>query len=124
MITFKHKGDFEKTKKFFWQTKRINYTAILERYGMIGLRALESATPKDTGVAASAWSYKVSQTSRGYSIQWSNDDRTPEGTPIVILLQYGHGTNGGGYVQGQDFINPAIKPIFDDLSNRLREEVS
>jgi hypothetical protein len=124
MISFKHKGDFGKTENFFRKTKHINYEPILNKYGQQGLTALEQATPKDTGEAASSWSYKVKKTSQGFSIEWSNSDRTPEGTPIVILLQYGHSSGKNGYIQGQDFINPAIKPIFDEISDQLRKEVS
>jgi len=124
MITFKHKGNFNKSEYFLTHAKRVDYVSILTRYGDIGLRALESATPKDTGLSANSWSYKVNKTQRGVSIEWSNSNKTPNGTPIVILIQYGHATGDGGYVQGEDFINPAIKPVFDDISEKLRKEVS
>lgn len=124
MITFRHKGNFEKTTRFFNNSKKVSkFDSILNRYAQIGVLALRENTPIDTGLAASSWSYSIEKKPTGFSITWMNNDVTEGGTPVVILLQYGHGTGNGGYVQGYDFLNPTMKPIFDSLSTDLWEEV-
>lgn len=122
MIKIKHKGNFRNTEMFLNNAKATN-VQILERYGQEGVRALSSATPVDSGETATSWSYKVLNTQTGYKIEWLNS-HVVDGVPITILLQYGHGTRNGGFVQGRDFINPAIQPIFDKLANELWREVS
>lgn len=122
MITIKHRGDFSKTTRFLSNAAVFKARPILNNYGEQGVKALESATPADSGVTANSWGYKTSVTKKGYSINWFNSN-TSNGIPIVILLQYGHATGNGGYVQGRDFINPAIKPILDKIADKLLKEV-
>jgi hypothetical protein len=109
-------GSFDKTTKFleFLSSGRIFDS--LETYAERGVAALAAATPEATGKTANSWSYEVVRSGGTYSIYWTNSDMDEEGTPIVILLQYGHGTGTGGYVQGRNFILPAIVPIFDQIS--------
>lgn len=98
-------------------------TSILEKYGREGAKALENATPVKTGLTAASWSYRVEKNGNGYSVSWFNGN-VSNGIPIVILLQYGHGTTGGTYVQGVDFINPALAPIFEKLAEAIWKEVT
>jgi len=123
MIKFRHSGNFNKTERFFLRAKKMQVRSILNSYGEKGVQALRTATPIDTGKTSSSWRYEISLTSKGYSISWVNDVMAG-GVPLVILLQYGHGTGTGGYVQGRDFINPAIKPVFDALAEDLFAEVN
>ena len=97
--------------------------SILDQYGTMGTQALSAATPVDTGAAASSWSHTVKRSGKTYSIEWTNSDMAG-GTPTVILLQYGHGTGTGGYVQGRDFINPAMRPIFDSIAENVWKVVT
>lgn len=124
MITFTHRGNFNKTDKFLRAMQKHNFDVILRKYAEYGLVQLMQNTPVDTGIASNSWKYEIEKSRSGFNITWSNTDVTIEGTPIVILLQYGHGTGNGGYVQGYDFINPAMRPIFDKLSTDLWEEVT
>jgi hypothetical protein len=126
MITFKHTGNFKITTDFLSNAmKNPMFDILMRKYGDIGVTALSRNTPVDTGVASNSWSYRVQKTRSGFSLTWSNDDVTaPGGVPIVILLQYGHATTGGTFVQGYDFLNPTMKPIFDQLSQNLWEEVT
>lgn len=123
MIKIVHRGSFRNTDRFFSRMKRGEIRQVLEKYGQIGVDALSSATPKDTGLAASSWSYDVKHRFGSWSIVWSNDD-IEEGFPVVISLQLGHGTGHGGYVQGKDFINPALKPVFDQIAEEAWREVT
>ena len=119
---FKHSGDFKQIEAWFLRAKKLQVKTILEKYGQLGVQALAKATPLDTGLTADSWHYKVSLSNDGYVINWTNDN-VVDGVPIAIILQYGHGTRNGGYVPGRDYINPTLKPILDDLSNKLWEEV-
>lgn len=110
-------------ESFLKKSSKMDVRHILEQYGQEGVNALASATPVDSGMAARSWRYEVRQTSGGWSIVWLNSD-TENGFPVVIMLQYGHGTRGGGYVQGRDFINPAIRPVFDRISSDLGKVVT
>ena len=123
MISVVHRGNFEKTEKFFSRARRKDYLRVLSFYGERGLNALAANTPVDTGKTAKSWSYKVFQGSKSAGIVWSNSNTTESGIPIVVLIQYGHGTRNGAYVQGRDFINPAIQPIFDEIAEKVWEEV-
>jgi hypothetical protein len=96
---------------------------VLEKYGDIGVQALAEATPKETGLASESWTYKVKHRHGTWSIVFSNSD-VENGFPVVIMLQYGHGTGNGGYVQGIDFINPALKPVFDSIAEEAWMEVT
>lgn len=123
MIRFTQKGDFSKTESFLRKAKNLNFRLILEKYALQGVSALEQATPKDSGVTANSWTYTIEEKRSGFGIVWSNKSMNG-GIPIVILLQYGHGTRGGTFVKGRDFINPAMKPIFEALSENLWKEVT
>lgn len=123
MIVVKHRGNFRKTEQFLKKMSNRDYIQILEKYGREGVNALASATPVDSGETASSWSYKISTTRSGYTISWYNS-HIVNGVPIAVILQYGHGTGTGGYVQGRDYINPALQPIFDKISHEAWREVS
>ena len=122
MITFECKGDYAKTKKFLASLQRGKYRDILEQAGKRGVAALASATPRDSGATASSWNYEIHGSKTGYELIWTNAN-TNNGANIAIILQYGHGTGTGGYVQGIDYINPAIKPIFDDILKQIERGV-
>ena len=123
MITFRHKGDFSKTNSFLERAKKAVRLGFLDKYGRAGVAALASATPVDSGLTASSWSYKIENKSGSITISFFNSN-IQNGVPIAIILQYGHGTRNGGWVQGQDYINPAIKPIFDQITNEAWREVT
>lgn len=122
MITIKQKGNFAKTDAFLKKVSKMDTLSILNRYGSKGVEALRSNTPTDTGHTANSWSYEVVQTSTGYRIYWKNSNIV-DGVPIAIILQYGHGTGTGGYVEGRDYINPALRPIFDEIAESAWKEV-
>lgn len=121
MIKFTQRGSFYKAEKFL--SSRKNYRAILQSLAQQGVVSLRSATPIDSGLSRDSWRFEIEQTSRGMKVYWSNDN-VVDGIPVVILLQYGHGTRGGTFVQGRDFINPAMKPIFNQISENLWKEVT
>ncbi len=124
MIKFTHSGSFKNTEDFFQKVKKNpSYQTILDKYGRSGIDALQSATPTDSGLTRDSWGYEINKTRSGFSITWTNSN-LKEGVPIAILIQYGHGTKSGSFVQGRDFINPAMKPIFDKLAEDLWKEVS
>lgn len=122
MIKFKSKGSFDKTTRFLGFLYRRDFLKKLDSYGEMGVEALRSATPVDSGATADSWSYKVRTSPNSVKIYWINDNTTPDGTPIVILLQYGHG-GYMGYVQGRDFINPVIEPVFNFIAEDIWKEV-
>lgn len=123
MLVFKSKGSFEKTKGFFKKASDKRIYKSLEQYGAEGVAALAAATPVDTGKTASSWSYEIRQTKSSTSITWKNSNIV-DGVPIAIILQYGHGTATGGYVQGVDYINPALRPIFERIADTIWKEVT
>jgi len=123
MITFESTGSFNNTESFLKSAPKINILSILNSYGEEGVKALGYGIPKDSGLAASSWYYEVSKTKSGYSITWLNKD-IENGFPVAIMLQYGYGTGNGGYVQGRDYINPAIKPIFDKIADQVWKVVT
>lgn len=122
MIEIKQKGDFKRTEKLLSRVTRITLRHILDRYGEMGVNALAAATPVDTGKTASSWGYKLNIGAESSTITWTNSN-VNKGVNIAIILQYGHGTRNGGYVEGRDYINPAMKPIFDDLAAEAWREV-
>lgn len=123
MITIKHKGSVKKTERFLETvTSKRDYMATLHRYGQAGVQALEEATPKDSGITAESWSYEVEQRKGTYSIYWKNSSRN-KGSNIALLIQYGHATGWGRYVKGVDYINPALKKVFNDMADELWKEV-
>ena len=125
MITFKSSGDFSKATKYLTDLKEvpINILAILSKYGREGVEALSSATPVDSGLTANSWSYEAFKTPSSIGIQFHNSN-IDDGVPIAIIIQYGHGTGTGGWVEGRDYINPAIQPIFDRMTEELWKEVT
>jgi hypothetical protein len=123
MVVIKHKGSFINTERFLKGAGKINLRAILDSYGQRGVLALASATPVDTGTTSRSWGYTIKSGKGFASISWTNSN-VVKGVPIAILLQYGHSTRGGAYVQGRDYINPAIQPIFDRISEEAWQEVT
>lgn len=123
MITFRHKGDFSKTSRYLERVKEAARLGILDKYGREGVAALASATPVDTGLTSSSWYYKIERTAGSATISFHNSN-VQNGVPIAIILQYGHGTGTGGWVQGRDYINPAIRPIFDKIVDSAWREVT
>ena len=123
MIKFRQKGDFSKLTRYLEKVKEIVKLGDLDKYGREGVAALASATPVDTGLTASSWRYEIQHGNDSVSIAFYNDN-IQNGVPIAIILQYGHGTRNGGYVQGIDYINPAIKPIFDKITEDAWKEVT
>ena len=123
MISFRHKGDFSKTTRFLERAKQGIHMGILDKYGREGVAALASATPVDTGLTARSWYYKIENKAGSVTISFHNSN-IQNGVPIAIILQYGHGTGTGGWVQGRDYINPAIRPIFDRIVAEAWREVA
>lgn len=122
-IRFKQKGDFKKTEKFLKKAQKNDFFKSIEKYARMGVSALESATPVDTGLTAGSWDYEIHQSRGSVSICWVNNN-VNKGVPIAVILQYGHGTRNGGYVRGRDYINPAIRPIFDEIAEGVWKEVT
>ena len=123
MIKIKHSGSFRKAEKFLKTMSKREYMATLRRYGQQGVDALMLATPKDTGMTAASWSYEIEKQDNGYTIYWRNS-ATNDGAHIALLLQYGHATGWGAYVKGTDYINPAIKGIFEQMADEAWREVT
>lgn len=123
MIRFRHKGDLSLTTSFLERAKQSVRLGFLDKYGRAGVAALASATPVDTGLTASSWDYKIENKRGSVTISFFNSN-IQNGVPIAIILQYGHGTRNGGWVEGRDYINPAIKPIFDQIVNEAWREVT
>ena len=123
MFGFKMKGDLSKTKRYLNKLQLALKLGILDKYGQKGVQALSSATPVDTGLTARSWYYKIERTPNSVSIIFCNSN-IQNGVPIAIILQYGHGTRNGGWVEGRDYINPAIRPIFDEILNNVWKEVT
>ena len=122
-ITFNHRGDFKKTEKFLENAKNARFMRHLENYAQMGVEALRESTPIDTGTTADSWGYEIKTTKNTASIVWTNSN-VNEGQNIAILIQYGHGTGTGGYVQGVDYINPAMKSVFDKIIDSIWKEVT
>lgn len=123
MIQFRHKGDFSKITRYFEKVKETVNLGILDKYGREGVAALASATPVESGLTASSWYYEITQKNGSAQINFCNSNIN-KGVPIAIILQYGHGTGTGGWVEGRDYINPAIQPIFDRIANEAWKEVT
>lgn len=123
MITFTSSGSFDNTENFLKRMSKADVMPILTSAGQRGVAILSTTTPVDTGKTASSWSYKVTRTKDSYRLDWSNSN-SQNGSNVAVLLQYGHGTGTGGYVQGIDYINPAIRPIFEALVTEIWREVT
>ena len=122
MITIRQKGDFAKLTRYLERMNKKAHMRDLDKYGREGVTALASATPVDSGLTANSWSYNITTNKGRAEITFFNSN-IQNGVPIAIILQYGHGTRTGGWVQGRDYINPAIQPIFDKLANDAWKEV-
>jgi hypothetical protein len=123
MISFEQKGDFSKLSSFLERAKQAVKLSDLDKFGREGVAALAAATPVDTGLTASSWTYDIVQTKDSVTINFNNTN-IQNGCPIAVILQYGHGTRNGGWVQGRDYINPAIQPVFDKIANEAWKEVT
>lgn len=123
MLSFETSGSFKNTDSYLRRLLKLDIRSTLNKLGDTGVRALASATPVDSGLTANSWSYEVVVERGVYSIHWTNT-HVNDGVPIAILIQYGHGTGTGGYVQGQDFINPAIRPVFDKIAEDVWKAVT
>lgn len=123
MISFNHKGDFSKLNTYLERLKRINYSSILDKYGKEGVAALAASTPIESGRTASSWYYEVSGGRDQVKITFLNS-HVNQGVPIAIILQLGHGTGTGGWVEGRDYINPAVQPVFDRITDEAWREVT
>lgn len=123
MITFRHKGDFSKVNRYLEKAKEAVRLGVLDKYGREGVAALASATPVESGLTASSWYYEIVRSSESTKIVFSNS-HVNKGVPIAIILQYGHGTGTGGWVEGRDYVNPAIQPVFDRIANEAWREVT
>ena len=123
MISFRQKGDFSKLTSFLERTKETVHLGDLNKYGQQGVAALASATPIDSGETAESWYYKIENNKESATITFYNSN-VQNGVPIAIILQYGHGTRNGGWVEGRDYINPAIQPIFDQIVDDAWREVN
>lgn len=122
MISFRHKGDLSKSTSYLQKLKRAVRASDLDKFGREGVAALASATPKDSGLTANSWYYEIKIEPGLVTISFLNSN-IQNGIPIAVILQYGHGTGTGGWVEGRDYINPAIQPIFDKIANDAWEEV-
>lgn len=123
MISFRQKGDFSKLNRYFERIREAARIGVLDKYGREGVAALASATPVDTGVTANSWYYEINRQNGSVSLEFKNSN-VNEGVSIAIILQYGHATGNGGWVQGRDYINPAIQPIFDKIADNAWKEVT
>lgn len=123
MLRVEEKGDFKNTIGWIKKIQRLDIFSNLDDYGRMGVQALSDATPVDSGLSADSWDYAIFDTRTGPRLEWFNTNVDETGTPIVILIQYGHATRSGGYVQGFDFINPAMQPIFDQIVVDLWKKV-
>lgn len=123
MISFRHKGNFSKTFRYLERARNTSRVGVLDKYGAEGVAALASATPVDSGLTAQSWYYEIERSTESSVISFHNSN-IQNGVPIAIILQYGHGTGTGGWVEGRDYINPAIQPIFDRIADDAWKEVT
>lgn len=123
MVKIRQSGSFKKIDRFLSKISKNHYVHILEKYGKQGVAALAAATPKDTGLTAQSWSYRIEENEKGYILTWENSN-VNKYVNIALLLQYGHGTRNGGYVSGIDYINPALAPIFEKIAGDAWKEVT
>ena len=122
-VSFTSTGSFDRTERFLAFLRGMSVNDILAKYGQKGVEALSAATPVESGETAASWSFDVTGSGGNYQISWSNS-HVNEGVQIAVILQYGHGTGTGGYIQGRDYINPAMRPIFDQIANDVWKEVT
>lgn len=123
MISFSQRGSFEHMESFLHRMQTLDIRGLVEPFAQRGVEALRAATPVDTGLAANSWAYEIEVTRDSVKIIWTNSN-VENGFPVVVMLQHGYGTGTGGYVQGRDFINPAIRPIFDQIADGVWKVVT
>lgn len=123
MIHFQSKGSFDNLESFLTRMSKFDVMNILHQCGQEGVAALAAATPVESGLAAQSWDYEIEVKRGRYTIHWTNNN-VENGFHVVIALQYGHGTGTGGWVEGRDYINPAIRPVFDRLESTIRKAVT
>ena len=123
MISVKHKGDFKNVESLLNRITNLRLSRIMERYGQMGVNALSSATPIDSGETANSWDYRIIFRKNTIRIEWTNSNIAGN-VPVAILLQYGHATKSGSFINGIDFINPALKPVFDLIAEEAWKEVT
>lgn len=122
-ISFSHRGDFNKTERFLKKAEKFDLRGKLSKYGEKGISALQTATPKDSGLTASSWEYEIDITGDGVTINWLNTNNADGWFNVAAGLQFGHGTGTGGWVEGIDYINPALRPVFDEIAEEIWREV-
>lgn len=122
-VKFEVSGNFSNTERFLNRIRHKDYLNTLDDFGRQGVQALRNATPVDSGTTAESWDYEIHQTKGATEIVWTNSN-VHDGVPIAVILQYGHGTGTGGYVQGRDYINPAMRPIFDEIAEKAWKVVT
>lgn len=123
MISFRHKGNFKHVENFFKKVGNGNYMSGIERYAQLGVDALKDATPKESGKTAESWYYRIKRDSNSVIIEWDNSN-VNDRVNVALILQLGHGTGTGGYFSGIDYINPALKPVFEEIARNIWEEVT
>lgn len=123
MISFSSEGDWAKTTRFLQKMQKFDIGQVLNSAGERGVAALSKATPRDSGLAAGSWGFVVKKSSGSVMIGWTNSD-VESGFPVALMIQYGHGTGTGGYIQGRDYINPAMRPIFDEIADTVWKAVT
>ena len=123
LITVKHKGNFNNIERFFNRVLKRDYLNILSDYAQIGVEALREATPVESGETANAWGYEI-ESKKGITTIWFTNSEEDNGVNVAILLIYGHGTRNGGYVEGIDFVSPALRPVFQELADKIWKEVT
>ena len=122
VVSFTQKGNFKKTDRFLGKLVGLHFARKLKHYGELGVRALKAATPKDSGLTAESWNYEIVE-EKGQTALYFRNENMSEGVPVAILLQYGHATRDGGFVEGIDYINPALRPIFEQMAREAWKEV-
>lgn len=122
MFSFKQSGNFNNIEKFLKFVSDVKNFPNLDRYGREGVAALMAATPVDSGKTALSWDYEIVENQGSIAINWTNSN-VNDGVSVALILQYGHGTGNGGYVKGIDYINPALKPLFEKIADSAWEEV-
>lgn len=123
LVVIKQSGSLKNFEGFLYKNRKRRIYQLLNEYGKQGVELLRDATPVDTGKTATGWDYEIEVNSQGISLYWVNNN-VNEGVPIAILIQYGHATRSGSYVQGVDYINPALRPLFESMATKLWKEVS
>ena len=123
MITIESQGEWKMTRNWFDRMTKLDLALIMNQFGKEGVSALQAATPSKSGLTSKSWDYEVTRKGNNWKITWTNS-HVNKGANIAVLIQYGHGTRNGGYVVGRDYINPAIRPVFDKIAAKAWKEVT